>query len=174
MPVKQFDMGFREHRDNDQSKGRNIIVDLEDRRGQRSSIRGSRRSILHEEMISVNSVDEGSLEGPIKPPPISLQLRDFYKLTCGIKTKFRFDRSSKPLNKSAESSFVANSSRFLLREQTTSEGSLMDTLIKKINNAVGPRDTFRSAIAEASKSWKQHAIELAVKDKIYREHEGLR
>lgn len=139
------------------------------------SNKGSQRSLTQERDSSFQIMDEESQEqGIIKPPPISLQLRDFYKMSCGIKTKFGFDRSSKPSNRSAGSSFMASSNNFLFREKTTSEGSLMDTLIKRINNSVGPRDTFRSAIRDASKSWQKHNEELSVRGKILQEHEDLR
>lgn len=108
--------------------------------------------------------------GPLRPAPISLQLRDFYKMSCGISSKTAMMPFDQPLRKTA-TSLLPNDS-FVLREQITAEGSLMERLISKINGAVGPKDSLRATIETARRRWDQHKSVMAVREKIYTEYEG--
>lgn len=105
---------------------------------------------------------------PVQPAPISLQLRDFYKMDCGIIGKLGRDERKQA---AARGRSLGGSDSFLVREQTTAEGSLMERLLVKIDAAVGERDALRSTLTAAGKQWRQQKTELAVRAKIYAEHE---
>lgn len=112
--------------------------------------------------------DDSQDRGAYKPAPISLQLRDFYKLSCGISSRFGFQKEKRPGLKSGGTSQQGLDS-FIIKEKITSQGSIMGKLLDQINESVGTRDGFRVAIKKASKQWESQKQYLAIKERIYSE-----
>ena len=90
-------------------------------------------------------------------------------MNCGIISKAGHLPQGMPIRKN--SSGIVNSDSFLIKEQITAEDSLMGKLISKINGAMGANDTLRSTLQRASKKWRKQKSEMAVREKIYKEHE---